>query len=66
MKLTRSLLDCETVFIVIDENGNTAIGSQIGEPWLLLCVLRDVDALIHIILSVGLLELLQEDSNLVT
>jgi hypothetical protein len=62
--LTESLLHSETALVVVDDDWNPAVRAQFREPGLLLDILRDVDSLPGIVLSVRLLELLQEDGRL--
>jgi hypothetical protein len=51
-------LDGKTVLVMVYKNGNAAIGTKLGEPRLLLCVLHDVDALVHVVFAVGFLQFL--------
>lgn len=61
----RSLEDGEIVAVVVDDGGNAAIGTDFGEPGLLLDVLHDVDALKGVLQPVGCLQLLEDDGGFV-
>lgn len=50
---------------MVHNGGDAAVGVDGREPWFLLDVLRDVDALEGVFEPVCLLELLQQDVSLV-
>ena len=61
-----ALHDGELAIVVVDEHGNTAIGTEVGEPFLLLDVLHDGDGLEDIVrLAIGLLQFLEDDGGFV-
>lgn len=55
----------QVVVVMVHNGGDTAVGVDGREPWFLLDVLRDVDALEGVLEPVCLLELLQQDVSLV-
>lgn len=61
----RALHDGMAALVVVDENGNSTVGTQLGEPGLLLGVLHDVDGLDGIVQSICFLELFKKNVNLV-
>lgn len=55
----------QVVVVMVHNGGDAAVGVDGREPWFLLDVLRDVDALERVLEPVCLLELLQQDVSLV-
>lgn len=62
---TGALLYGKPAPVVIYNDGDTSIGSQLCEPRFLLDVLHDVDALENVVFAVCLLELFKQDRSLV-
>lgn len=54
--------------VVINEDGDTAIGTVLGEPFLLLDIISNVDALVDVFrfAAVGLFQLFEGNGSLVT
>lgn len=55
--------DAQTVLVVVDEDGDAAVGAFVGEPLLFLDVLHNVDALEDVVgFAVGCFEFFEEDA----
>lgn len=55
--------DAQAVLVVVDEDGDAAVGAFVGEPLLFLDVLHDVDALEDVVgFAVGCFEFFEEDA----
>lgn len=62
-----AFLNSQTAGIVVYKNGDATIGAFIGEPFLFLNVLHDVDGLVDVgRLSVSFLEFFEDDARLVS
>ncbi len=62
--LTKTLLYGKGALVMVNNDWDSAIWPQPGEPLLLLDVLRDVDALPGVVLAVCLFELFQYNRGL--
>lgn len=60
------MIRTQIAIVMVDENRNAAIGSVLREPWLLLNVLANVDALEDVVgLAIRLFQLFEDNGGFV-
>src|SRR5690242_3326898 len=61
---TKAFLYGEVALVMVYDDRDTAVWTQLGEPLLLLDILANVDALPCVVLAVCFLQLLEQDGGL--